>query len=286
MTAAISVFDIFKIGIGPSSSHTMGPMKAARQFALDLEQAGQLEATGQVVVQLYGSLALTGRGHCTDRAVLLGLEGETADAVDVDSIDATLERIRGAGRLRLLGRHEIAFDEPLNLLFHRDQVLPRHSNGLRFTALGAQERAAGPHVPVAGKVLLREDFYSIGGGFIVRGDEPEQAAGGAGIVLPHAFDSGEELLRRAADANLSIPALMLENEKAWRTEPDIRSGLLRIWEVMKECVKRGLATDGVLPGGLKVTRRASKMYRNLIAPDGPGQADVLDWVNAFALAVN
>src|SRR5262245_34631402 len=200
MATAISVFDIFKIGIGPSSSHTMGPTKAARQFALDLEQAGQLEATRQVVVQLYGSLALTGRGHCTDRAVLLGLEGETADAVDVDSIDAKLERIRRDGRLRLLGRHEIAFDEPLNLLFHRDQVLPRHSNGLRFTALAEPERAAGPHVPVAGKVLLREDYYSIGGGFIVRGDEAEEAAGGAEIALPFPFDSSEELLRRAADA--------------------------------------------------------------------------------------
>ena len=275
MTAAISVFDIFKIGIGPSSSHTIGPMRAARQFALDLEAAGLLEQTRQVVVQLYGSLALTGRGHCTDRAVLLGLEGETPDTVDVDGIDAKLERIRNDGRLHLLGRHEIAFDEPLNLLFHRDQVLPRHSNGLRFSAFGEGE-----------KLLRREDYYSIGGGFIVRGDEPEQAAGGAQVRLPHPFESGEELLRRAAEAQLLIPALVMENERAWRSEAQIRAGLLRVWEVMKECVKRGLTRDGVLPGGLKVERRAPKLYRNLIAPDSPAQADVMDWVNAFALAVN
>jgi len=275
MTAAISVFDIFKIGIGPSSSHTMGPMRAARQFALELEAAGQLEQTRQVVVQLYGSLALTGRGHCTDRAVLLGLEGEAADTVDVDSIDARLERIRNAGRLRLLGRHEIAFDEPLNLLFHRDQVLPRHSNGLRFSAFGEGE-----------SLLRREDYYSIGGGFIVRGDEPEQAAGGERAPPPHPFASGDELLLRATEAQLSIAELVMENEKAWRSEAEIRAGLLRLWEVMKACVKRGLTREGVLPGGLKVERRGPKLYRNLIAPDAPAQADVMDWVNAFALAVN
>jgi L-serine dehydratase len=286
MTATISVFDIFKIGIGPSSSHTMGPMRAARQFALDLERAGLLTQTRQVVVQLYGSLALTGLGHCTDRAVLLGLEGETPDTVDVDAIDATLERIRSEGRLHLLGRHEIAFDEPLNLLFHRDQVLPRHSNGMRFTALGDREAERGPDLPVMGKVLFKEDYYSIGGGFIVRGDEPEQAVGGAQVTLPHPFESGDELLRRAAEAQLTIPELVMENEKAWRDEARIRAGLLRIWEVMKECVKRGLTRDGVLPGGLKVERRAPKLYRNLITPDAPAQADVMDWVNAFALAVN
>jgi L-serine dehydratase len=275
MTAAISVFDIFKIGIGPSSSHTMGPMRAAREFVLALDAAGELEQTRQVVVQLYGSLALTGRGHCTDRAVLLGLEGEAAATVDVDSIDARLERIRKEGRLRLLGRHEIAFDEPLNLLFHRDQVLPRHSNGLRFSAFGDGER-----------LVRREDYYSIGGGFIVRGDEPEQAAGGERAPPPHPFDSGDELLRRAGERQLSIPELVMENERAWRTEPEIRAGLLQIWEVMKACVKRGLTREGVLPGGLKVERRAPKLYRNLIAPDAPAQADVMDWVNAFALAVN
>jgi L-serine dehydratase len=275
MTAAISVFDIFKVGIGPSSSHTMGPMRAARQFALGLEAAGLLEQTRQVVVQLYGSLALTGRGHCTDRAVLLGLEGEMPDTVDVDGIDAKLERIGNEGRLHLLGRHEIAFDEPLNLLFHRDQVLPRHSNGLRLSAFGEGE-----------KLLRREDYYSIGGGFIVRGDEPEQAAGGTHVTPPHPFESGEELLQRAAEAQLTIPALVMENEQAWRSEAEIRAGLLRIWEVMKECVKRGLTREGVLPGGLKVERRAPKIYRNLITPDAPAQADVMDWVNAFALAVN
>jgi L-serine dehydratase len=287
MATAISVFDIFKIGIGPSSSHTMGPMRAARQFALDLEAAGLLDETHQVVVQLYGSLALTGRGHCTDRAILLGLEGETADAVDVDAIDARLERIRSQGRLTLLGKREIAFDEPLDLLFHRDQVLPRHSNGMRFTALGAPEPAGGPHVAVAGNVLLKQDYYSIGGGFILRGDEPEQAAGENAVALPYPFESAAELLQRAEQAGLAIHELMLENEKAFgRSEEEIRAGLLRIWEVMKECVRRGLTNEGILPGSLRVKRRAPSLYRNLISPDAPAAADVMDWVNAFALAVN
>jgi L-serine dehydratase len=154
---SLSVFDIFKIGIGPSSSHTMGPMNAARSFAESLAVRGLLDRTQQVSAQLYGSLALTGRGHCTDRAILLGLEGLAPDSIDPAAIEPTLKRIRGSGRIKLLGRHEIAFDEPLNLLFHIDQVLPGHSNGMRFTAHDA-----------ALEVLAREEYYSVGGGFIVQ----------------------------------------------------------------------------------------------------------------------
>ena len=154
---SLSVFDIFKIGIGPSSSHTMGPMNAARSFVVLLAARGLLERTAQVSAQLYGSLALTGRGHCTDRAILLGLEGMSPDTIDSSAIEPALQRIRVGGRIRLLGRHEIAFDEPLNLLFHMDQVLPGHSNGMRFTAHDAELQ-----------VLAREEYYSIGGGFIVQ----------------------------------------------------------------------------------------------------------------------
>src|SRR5450755_747620 len=179
---SLSVFDIFKIGIGPSSSHTMGPMNAARGFAELLGTRGVLMNTAHVSAQLYGSLALTGRGHCTDRAILLGLEGMSPDTIDSAAVEPTLQRIRAAKRLRLLGRHEIDFDEPLNLLFHTDQILPGHSNGMRFTAHDA-----------ALKVLAREEYYSIGGGFVIRAGA-EVEAGAARLQPPFAFDSGAQLL--------------------------------------------------------------------------------------------
>src|SRR5450432_3889518 len=182
---SLSVFDVFKIGIGPSSSHTMGPMNAARSFVLLLAERGLLERTQQLSAQLYGSLALTGRGHCTDRAILLGLEGFSPDMIDAAAVDATLQRIRSGGRIRLLGRHEIAFDEPLNLLFHTEQVLPGHSNGMRFTAHDENLQ-----------VLAREEYYSIGGGFIQRAGA-EADAGGARVAPPYEFDSGARLLELA-----------------------------------------------------------------------------------------
>ena len=170
---ALSVFDIFKIGIGPSSSHTVGPMNAARQFVLDLDAQQLLESTHKVAVQLYGSLALTGQGHCTDRAVLLGLEGHRPDEIEPDTIESAVARIRASGRLKLLGRHEIEFDEPLDLLYHRNQVLPGHSNGMRFAALDA-----------TGRVLVSEEFYSIGGGFIQRAGEAGEAGAKAPVKVP------------------------------------------------------------------------------------------------------
>jgi L-serine dehydratase len=272
---SLSVFDIFKVGIGPSSSHTMGPMRAARAFALGLKQDGLLEATREIAVRLYGSLALTGVGHGTDRAVLAGLEGAEPETVDPDSIEPTLQRIRAQGRLRLLGEHEIAFDEPMQLLFMHHERLPRHSNGMRFTALGERQR-----------VLREEDYYSIGGGFIVRGDEQEAAEAHAHAPPPHPFESGDDLLRQSREHGLEIFELMLANERSWAPQAEVRSRLLHIWDVMQKCVQRGFHQSGVLPGVLKVRRRAPRLYRMLTESAAARPLDVMDWVNAYALAVN
>jgi L-serine dehydratase len=270
---SISVFDVFKVGVGPSSSHTMGPMLAARFFVLDLEAKGLLEQTREVFVQLYGSLALTGLGHCTDRAILLGLEGHDPSEFDPAVMEPTLARIRGTSRIRLLGRHEIGFDEPMNQLFHRDQMLPGHSNGMRFTARDA-----------SGATLLSEEMYSIGGGAVQReGEDAASAASGPGEV-PLPFASGAELLAQADRAGLTIDGLMRVNEEALRPAPEVDAKLARIWSVMQACVDRGFRAEGVLPGVLKVKRRAPQMKRSLEAD--PVQADAMEWVNAWALAVN
>jgi len=224
---SLSVFDIFKIGIGPSSSHTMGPMNAARGFAELLGTRGLLTSTAQVSAQLYGSLALTGRGHCTDRAILLGLEGMSPDTIDSTAVEPTLQRIRSAKRLRLLGRHEVDFDEPLNLLFHTDQVLPGHSNGMRFTAHDA-----------ALEVLAREEYYSIGGGFVIRAGA-EVSAGTARHQPPFEFDSGAQLLAHGRTQGLEIHELMLARERTWRSEAEVHQGLLRIWQVMQDACAEG-----------------------------------------------
>jgi len=271
---SLSVFDIFKIGIGPSSSHTMGPMNAARSFVELLAARDLLSPTSQVSAQLYGSLALTGRGHCTDRAILLGLEGMSPDTIDSAAVESALHRIRTNGRIRLAGRHEIAFDEPLNLLFHMDQVLPGHSNGMRFTAHDS-----------ALHVLAREEYYSIGGGFIVRAGA-EANVGAARREPPFEFNSGARLLELARAQGLEIHELMLARERTWRTDAEIRSGLLRIWHVMQDCVRRGFEAQGLLPGVLGVRRRAPKLYRQLMSGDPMSPMHALDWVNVFALAVN
>jgi L-serine dehydratase len=271
---SLSVFDIFKIGIGPSSSHTMGPMNAARSFVELLAARELLERTAQVSAQLYGSLALTGRGHCTDRAILLGLEGLSPDTIDASTVEPTLQRIRVGGRLRLLGRHEIAFDEPLNLLFHMDQALPGHSNGMRFTAHDA-----------ALQVLAREEYYSIGGGFIVQAGA-EASVGAARRDPPYEFNSAARLLEHGRAQGLEIHELMLARERTWRGDAEIRSGLLRIWQVMQDCVRRGFEAQGLLPGVLGVRRRAPKLYRQLMSGSPLSPMHALDWVNVYALAVN
>ena len=272
----LSVLDIFKIGIGPSSSHTMGPMNASRLFAQDLLERGLLERTRQITVQLYGSLALTGRGHCTDRAVLLGLEGFEPETLEPELVEPTLERIRSTQRLRVLGRHDLEFDEALDLLWLRDQVLPGHPNGMRLTAFGAGR-----------ETIFSEEFYSIGGGFVLRSAELGHAnAGGPNVNVPYPFDSGDALLAQCRDHGLDIHELVAANERAFRPAQATEAALLRIWGVMQACVERGFNASGVLPGSLKVRRRAPRMFRALSESQQPRPLDVMDWVDAFALAVN
>jgi L-serine dehydratase len=277
---AVSVFDLFKVGIGPSSSHTVGPMRAARLFALRLAHEGLLERTTRVVCELYGSLAATGKGHGSDKAVLLGLMGEEPDSVDIDAIPERLAACRALGRLRLLGRHDIDFVEPRDLLFRRQQSLPYHPNGLRFAAFND-----------GGTELLARSYYSVGGGFVL--GEEAVAGGNAqpAIVpdvtrLPHPFRSGDELLRLTETLGTSIAGVMRRNERHWRSDAEIDAGLLQIWAVMQACVQRGLATEGVLPGGYKVRRRAARLHLELQSEGPEDPLHVLDWVNLWALAVN
>ncbi len=277
---AVSLFDIFKIGIGPSSSHTVGPMRAAARFLERWLQApGQLGEVARLRAELYGSLALTGRGHGTDKAVLMGFEGHWPDRIDPDVIPGSLERIRGTKRIRLMGTHEITFDEKRDLVFNKREKLPYHTNGMRFTAFDAE-----------GAVIATRDYYSVGGGFVVNTDEAAEDRIVADTTeLPYPFHSGDELLARCRESGLSIAQLMFENEKVWRPEAEIREGLDRIWAAMQSCVARGTREEGVLPGGLKVGRRAPSMARDLSSRPEAALRDpltILDWVNLYALAVN
>jgi L-serine dehydratase len=275
---AISVFDLFKIGIGPSSSHTVGPMRAARQFALRLQEEALLAKSARVESELFGSLGLTGKGHGSDKAVLLGLLGEEPDKVDVDAIPAMLEEIRSNGQLHLLGNHPLRFDEKRDILF-RKRSLPYHPNGMIFSAYDG-----------SGALLLQKTYYSVGGGFVV----DENATGADRVkeddtIQPYPFDSGDELLALCKEHQLSISQVMMENEKVWRSEAEIRAGLLHIWSVMQACVQRGIRTGGTLPGGFKVKRRAPELYEKLVNEAERALRDplnVMDWVNLYALAVN
>ncbi|GAA2859737.1 L-serine ammonia-lyase [Streptosporangium fragile] len=274
----ISVFDLFKIGIGPSSSHTGGPMAAAHKFVRGLDRDGLLEKTARVQAVLYGSLGLTGKGHGSDKAVLLGLSGEKPELVDVDAVDERLAAMRASGTVRLYGTHEIPFVVGDDLVFERKISLPHHPNGMRFTAFAEN-----------GETLREKIYYSVGGGFVV----DENATGADRIkaddtVLPHPFTTAAELLGHCAETGLSISGLMLENEKAFgRTEAEIRARLLTLWQVMKECVRRGIEKEGVLPGGLKVRRRAHQLHRQLRAESQEKDSlQTMDWVSLFALAVN
>ncbi|MGV9564990.1 L-serine ammonia-lyase [Streptomyces sp. NPDC003480] len=272
---AISVFDLFSIGIGPSSSHTVGPMRAARLFALRLRNEGLLDSVASVRTELYGSLGATGHGHGTPKAVLLGLEGASPRTVDVEGADQRVEDIKGSGRLRLLDEHEIAFSFDDDLVLHRRKALPYHANGMTLWAYDA-----------SGTELLTKTYYSVGGGFVV----DEDAVGADRIklddtVLKYPFRTGDELLRLTKETGLSISSLMLENERAWRTEEEIRAGLLEIWRVMQGCVARGLSREGILPGGLKVRRRAAVTARQLRA-EGDPLARAMEWITLYAMAVN
>lgn len=287
---AISVFDVFKIGVGPSSSHTMGPWRAAQKFVHTLRERGMLAKVHRVRTELFGSLAKTGHGHATDIAVVLGLCGEDPVTCDTNGI---VQRVRAIGTRGsfMLGGPEgtlIEFDPDADLIFNRDQALPFHPNAVTFTALCADGSRHS------------ETYYSVGGGFVVQ--EGEVAQGARAVALPFPIDTGEQLKQHSANTGLDIPGVVMRNELAWRHEADIRHGLLEIWRVMRECIFRGCHTDGMLPGGLNVTRRAAGMSRKLLAGadaptsdawlelvkanEGKGFDTTLRWVSVFALAVN
>jgi len=275
----ISVFDIFKIGIGPSSSHTVGPMRAAKRFAERLAADGQLDATTSVKVELFGSLGFTGKGHGSDRAIILGLEGDEPATVDVDSIARRVAAVEAGHRVKLLGRREVALDPASQLVFHRRDKLPLHANGMRFTAQGAGDA-----------VLAERIYYSVGGGFVVdhAGAPADGSTPADQVQVPYPFNTAEELLRHASEHGMSLSSLMLHNETARVPEAEVRARVLEIWHAMEACVKRGCEREGILPGGLKVKRRAAGLYRKLKSdPRGTGDPLVImDWVNLFALAVN
>jgi L-serine dehydratase len=275
---SLSTFDLFKIGIGPSSSHTVGPMRAALLFARALRDGDLLGAVQSVRCELYGSLGATGRGHGSDKAVLLGLEGEAPDLIDPDAIAPRLQALRASQTLNLLGTHRIAFTEREGLKFLR-KALPFHPNGMRLFAFDG-----------SGATLLEKTYYSIGGGFVINQSEAgEPALVPDTTALPHPFTTGDELLQRCTESGLSIAQVMWHNELAWRDAAAVRSGLLRIWSVMQACVRRGVATEGVLPGGFQVKRRAAELHRSLTAHPEAALKDplqVMDWINLYALAVN
>ncbi|OZG71857.1 L-serine ammonia-lyase [Hahella sp. CCB-MM4] len=276
---AVSVFDLFKVGIGPSSSHTVGPMKAVFLFLQGLKNEGKLDEVVTLKAELFGSLAATGKGHGSDKAVMLGIEGDTPEDVDTSSVEARIEEIRSSKKITLLGEREIDFIESEHLIMNKRASLPYHPNGMRFTAFGQE-----------GIALRTRLYYSVGGGFVL----DEQAVGENKIVadrtpLPYEFTNAVQLLKHCHDNGMSISQVMMENEKVWRSEEEVRAGLLNIWNVMQECVERGCKTEGILPGGLKVKRRAAELYRKLVQRPEAAMRDplnVMDWVNLYALAVN
>ena len=274
----VSVFDLFKIGVGPSSSHTVGPMVAGRRFSVALEESGALANTARVRAEMFGSLGATGRGHGSTKAVLLGLEGDTPEGVNIESIPARLAAINNEKRLMLLGKHRINYHPREDLLMHKRKSLPFHPNGMIFRAFGAD-----------GEELHSASYYSIGGGFVVdesaaADDSPLIAA--APQKIPNPFSSGKELLELCAKHNKSVSALMMENETALLPEEKVRAKLLKIWKTMEECVERGCRTEGVLPGGLQVKRRAPDLYKGLMQKQTGDPLQVMDWVNLYAIAVN
>ncbi len=276
---AVSLFQIFSIGIGPSSSHTVGPMRAALAFILGIEKNERLHEVAAVRVELFGSLAMTGKGHGTDAAVLLGLEGQTPEAIDPNIVDSRFLEITETGSLLLLGKKKVAFHIHTDLLFHKGQRLPYHSNAMRFKAFDSE-----------GRELVAQIYYSTGGGFIVDHEQIfSPPVRDAEDVLPHPFKTCDELLAICTHEKKMIYEIMMENEMAWRKEEEVRAGILKIWEVMQKCVKRGIEQEGILPGGLNVRRRAKPLYEQLSKKENARKKDpsiVLDWVSLFALAVN
>ncbi|XAS68286.1 L-serine ammonia-lyase [Micrococcaceae bacterium Sec5.7] len=273
----LSVLDLFSVGIGPSSSHTVGPMRAAKRFADGLKAAGQLVSTARVQAELFGSLGATGRGHGSDKAVVLGLQGQDPETVDTATADDQVAAAALDAELRLGGHHRIDFNWDEDVVLHRRKSLPAHPNGMTFRALDH-----------AGAVIRERSYYSIGGGFVVDGD-----ADGADrvvadeTVLPYPFTTANELLEICRREGMSISDVMLANELVWRSEAELREKLLAIWAVMRECVDNGCAAEGILPGGLNVRRRAPSLFKTLTADTGTTDPlRAMEWVNLFALAVN
>lgn len=270
-----SIFEIFKIGVGPSSSHTVGPMRAARDFVDRIALTGRLTDVSRLATELFGSLALTGRGHATDRAIILGLLGESPSEVDPTKIESMVDEVRNSGMIRLNHQHAIKFDESSDLVFRTTETLPGHSNGMRFTAFAAD-----------GSVVETQIYYSVGGGFISREGDQGAEATQANTVVPYPFASGADLLRIGEEQRLSIWEIALANEKAWRNESEIQRRLNLIQQTMEACLDRGLRTEGILPGGLKVRRRAPRLFQKLSKQNSSDPLAPMDWVNAFAMAVN
>lgn len=274
---SISVFELFKIGVGPSSSHTVGPMVAARRFVETVSQRSLLHDTCKVEIHLYGSLALTGIGHGTDMAILMGLQGEAPDTINVDTIEHKLANIKAQQKLKLQGDHSISFIYERDLQLHSNEFLPQHANGMTFCALAAN-----------GAQLFTHSYFSIGGGFILSEEEfanKEQIA----TLLPHDFDSAKELLHICAQHNWSIAELAMANERAFCSEAEVKHKLWNIWQVMEASIERGCHQHGVLPGGLNVRRRAEEHYRKLSQQTEEERnqgLSILDWVSLYALAVN
>ena len=277
---AISIFDLFKIGIGPSSSHTVGPMVAANTFLKGLQERGSLGAVDSISVDLYGSLGATGKGHGSGKAILLGLMGEKPDEVDVSKVPEIFNEILTSKKIKLAGTEEINFDYDVDITFHRKKSLPFHANGMMITACDSSD-----------DILLEKIYYSVGGGFVVDDSERDQAHSPIkqnDTVLPYKFSNGDELLALCKKEKLSISEIMLRNECVWLPEAEVRDKLLKIWKVMQECVEAGCKNTGILPGGLKVKRRAAELCHSLenkLTNEQYNQGS-MDWVNLFALAVN
>ena len=267
-----SLFDLFKIGIGPSSSHTVGPMRAAYRFVEKLSLRQSLQHVSRLHIELFGSLALTGAGHGTDRGILLGLMGERPEGVEPGEIQGRLDGIRRSGLIPLFGRQSVPF-EPGDVVFRKDVLLPGHSNGMRFTAIGKD-----------GQPLVSSTYYSIGGGFVT--EEGETSITDKDQSVPYRFRSADELLAFGEQEGLPIHLIMLRNEMTWRSEAQIRDGIQKIWSAMQDCTYRGLHAYGELPGGLAVRRRAAEMARNLEDNGTTDPLAVMDWLNVWAIAVN
>ncbi len=274
----VSVFQLFSIGIGPSSSHTVGPMRAARTFVSELARLKVLEHTKQVSVELFGSLAMTGKGHATDIAILLGLEGHAPEGVDPDRVSQYIDRITQEKNILLLGEHRIAFDPVVGLIFHKGKRFTYHSNALRFKALDSK-----------GSVLFSNIYYSVGGGFVVAQDEAlHPSCNEDREHPPFPFQTCEELMAHCEYTGKTIAEVVLANELTWRTQEEVRQGILEIWKVMQGSVQRGCKENGILPGGLGVKRRAAPLFELLSQKPMPmdDPAEIFDWVSLFALAVN